>query len=256
METLTNFRLRRGVKFFLFAGVIFFLISFVGRRQATRACKKIEVRIENQLENHFVDENDVLALLSAGQNDMLTGKRYNEIDLKTLEKEIKKNKFVNNVQISHDFAGNMLVEVAQARPVARVLRNRGRDAYLGSSGEILPISPRYTARVLLLEGPGARRLTTVSLKDDSTGKALFQLVEFINKSPFWQKMITHLYIDEYEEITMYPQIGKQVIDFGTAENFENKFRKLNTFYTKIVPAKGWNRYSKITVKYQEQIICE
>jgi cell division protein FtsQ len=255
-SSLRKFKLKKGFKVFVLFVLGTVLISFISRRQAQRVCRNIEVRIENQSENHFVEENDILALLSAGQNDMLTGKRYAEINLKKLEKEVRKNRFVNKVQISHDYAGNMLVEVAQAKPVARVLRSRGRDAYLGSDAEILPFSPRYTARVLLLEGPGARRLTTVDMEEDEQAKAIFDLVEYINGHDFWRKMITHLYINEYGEITMYPQIGKQIIDFGTCEDAELKFKKLNTFYTKIIPAKGWNRYSKITLKYNQQIICE
>ncbi|SFC80032.1 cell division protein FtsQ [Flexibacter flexilis DSM 6793] len=249
-------KVKPSVKAFFLLVVFFVLVGFAGKRQTSRVCRNIEVRIANQLENHFVGENDVLALLSAGQNDMLTGKRYSEINLKRLEKEVKKNKFVNSVQISHDYAGNMLVEVSQAKPVARVLRSKGRDSYLGSMGEILPVSPRYTARVLLLEGAGARRLTTVSLKEDEQGGKIFDLVNFINDDPFWQKMIVHLYIDEYGDIVMYPQMGKQIIDFGKPDDIELKFSKLSTFYKQIVPAKGWNYYSKVILKYNNQIICE
>jgi cell division protein FtsQ len=57
-------------------------------------------------------------------------------------------------------------------------------------------------------------------------------------------------------VTLYPQMGKQIIEFGMATDIESKFRKLKIFYKKILPVKGWNRYSKISLAYQDQIICE
>jgi cell division protein FtsQ len=55
---------------------------------------------------------------------------------------------------------------------------------------------------------------------------------------------------------MYQQVGKQVIEFGEAKDIEEKFKKINLFYEEILPAKGWNTYSRVNVKYKGQIVCE
>ena len=50
--------------------------------------------------------------------------------------------------------------------------------------------------------------------------------------------------------------GNQEILFGKIEDFVGKFQKLQTFYKKIIPAKGWNMYKKINLKFENQIICD
>jgi cell division protein FtsQ len=50
-------------------------------------------------------------------------------------------------------------------------------------------------------------------------------------------------------------LGDQRIEFGTAENYEAKFNKLKMFYNKVL-SQDWSRYKKISIKYQDQIVCE
>ena len=63
-------------------------------------------------------------------------------------------------------------------------------------------------------------------------------------------------IDRHGDIILYPQVTRQLIEFGKAEHFEEKFRKLRYFYTKILPSKGWNHYARVNVEFEHQIICE
>jgi cell division protein FtsQ len=65
-----------------------------------------------------------------------------------------------------------------------------------------------------------------------------------------------LEIDKNGDIKMYQQVGNQVIEFGDAEDIEEKFNKISLFYEEIIPSKGWNAYSRVNVKYKDQIICE
>ena len=53
-----------------------------------------------------------------------------------------------------------------------------------------------------------------------------------------------------------PQFSKQKIIFGYPDNLDEKFEKINIFYKKIVPAKGWNTYRTVNVKFKNQIICD
>jgi cell division protein FtsQ len=39
-------------------------------------------------------------------------------------------------------------------------------------------------------------------------------------------------------------------------DIEAKFKKIKIFYKEILPAKGWDTYRKVSVKYRNQIICE
>jgi cell division protein FtsQ len=82
------------------------------------------------------------------------------------------------------------------------------------------------------------------------------MINFIDEDEFWKAQIAQIEIDKAGEMLIYPQVGKQVIEFGTADNYEVKLKKLKLFFKKILPYKGWNTYTKVNIKYNNQIVCE
>ena len=82
------------------------------------------------------------------------------------------------------------------------------------------------------------------------------LIHYINEHPFWKSQIAEMYVNKKGEVTFYTQISKQRVEFGKPENIEAKFKKLKIFYKEILPAKGWNNYEKVSLKYNNQIVCE
>jgi cell division protein FtsQ len=68
--------------------------------------------------------------------------------------------------------------------------------------------------------------------------------------------VAQLDINSQGDIILYPQVTGQLVEFGTSENFEEKFRKLMVFYKEILPQKGWTRYERVNLKYEGQVIAE
>ena len=58
------------------------------------------------------------------------------------------------------------------------------------------------------------------------------------------------------EITIYPQVTGQIVEFGTPDGYEDKLRKLMVFYKEVLPQKGWTRYEKVNLKYEGQVIAQ
>jgi hypothetical protein len=54
---------------------------------------------------------------------------------------------------------------------------------------------------------------------------------------------------------MIPKIGNQVIVFGSAENYAEKFSNLFTFYKNVQSKIGWSKYSVLNVSYKDQVIA-
>ncbi|MES2732642.1 MAG: cell division protein FtsQ [Bacteroidota bacterium] len=252
----SRLRLKKWVKIFAVTCVIFSAIGFVEKKQSNKVCSRINVRIENYLGNLFVHENDIIDLITHHGNDPLIGNEFKNIDLKSLELRIKTNKFIQNCQVSRNLKGDLLVEVQQSEPIARIVQADALDAYISYTGQVLPLSERYTARVVLIQGEYARKLLSLDFSTSEEGKPFFELLQTIDQDPFWKAQIAELYVDSNGEITILPQVGKQVIEFGPPTEIEAKFKKMKVLFKKILPAKGWNRYSRISVKYRNQIICE
>ncbi|MDX2191029.1 MAG: cell division protein FtsQ [Bacteroidota bacterium] len=251
---LPRFRAGMIVSFWII--VIGSLMSFVNDRQSKKICQRIDVSIDNELGNYFIEDVDVKNLMTYNFSENIENQSHSFISLKELESRVKKHGFVENVIVSKDYKGNLYVQVHQYKPMARLTARTGSDKYISTSGKILPVSDRFTARVLIIEGPFNAKLTQSDWNNDSLRTPYYQFVKKINKDEFMQSMVASVFINSKGEITILPQIGKQKIEFGTPENQELKFAKLNAFYQKIIPVKGWNRYSTVNLKYQNQIICE
>lgn len=243
--------------YYVLGSIVFFsLISFVEKKQADKEVKAINVHIDYEYDNYFVTEERVLDLISKNGSDRIIGASYNDIDLKTLELRIKSHKFVEEAQVYKDHKGNLTVEVRQCRPIARVLQSDGPHAYIGSTGNTLSTSDAFTARVLLIDGAGAAKLTKKEYLESDEGKPYLNLIKFLDQDKFWKAQIAQLTIDRNGDISMYTQIGDQLIVFGKPEEIESKFRRLKIFYKEILPTQGWNSYNKVNLKFKDQIICE
>ena len=114
----------------------------------------------------------------------------------------------------------------------------------------------YTARVPLIDASKKIKFSSENIKDTKEGQELYDMLLFIEKNAFWKAQIAEISIDKNYELTIYPQVTKQIVRFGTAEEFQDKFKRLKVFYKEILPNKGWNNYSEVNLKYKNQIVCK
>lgn len=217
----------------------------------------IDVEIENAYENFFVDADDVMDLIMQNEGDSILGDGFNKVSLKEVEKRIESHSFVKDAEVYRDLKGHLVVKARQNKPVARLIANSGRNAYIGAEGDLLPVSPKYTARVPVVTGRYVDALLEMkSVSDDDYAMQVFELINFINEHKFWAMQIGQIDIARNGKVVMYPQLGDQRLEFGYADDIEKKFKKLEIFFKQIMPTKGWNTYDRVNVEYKHQIICD
>lgn len=233
-----------------------FLIAFSERKQAGVVCKDIVVELENINDNHFLDENDVLRLVE-NSGESIKGTGIGRIDLRSIEKKLKYDKHIKEAELYGDLKGNLMVMVEMRRPIARIVQEDGPDAYISEEGVVMGVSDKFSSRVMIVSGRFVKRLLEIGdLRKMEEGQRLLEMIHFINENKFWKAQVAQLDISSQGDITMYPQITGQLVEFGTSENFEEKFRKLMVFYKEILPEKGWTRYERVNLKYQGQVVAE
>lgn len=232
------------------------LISFVERRQSDRRVKKIVFDIDHEGNNYFVEEEDVMALMTGDGSNLIVDKKYSHLDLKQMEKKIKSFKFVSDAQVSKDHKGNLKVFVKQRRPIARLISSNGSHVYVGSDGTTLSTSEKFTSRVVIVDGGFCSHLASETYLASEEGKVYLDFLRYIDEHKFWKVQIAQISTNSKGELTLYPQLGRQYIQFGKPENLDDKFGRLAIFYKKIIPAKGWNTYERVDLRFKDQIICE
>ncbi len=245
-------RLKNSVKIALGIGLLFIVIVFVEAKYRNQSVGDLHVNISNQADNYFLDSTGVKRLLSNGKEGGLEKITYRELSIKAIETKIKANLFVENCEIARNLKGDLFVDIHLSRPIARFIRAGKPDFYVDSLGKIMPISDKFSARTLLVTREQNQSLPDFGRKD----KLLLILIKQIYKDAFLKAQITHLHINPKGEVLMYVQVGNQVIEFGKCRNINDKLKKIKLFYHEILPIKGWQAYKKVSVKYNDQIICE
>jgi len=232
------------------------LIGFANKGNDRSICNNVVITIDNQLNNHFIDDNDIMSMITNGYTEVIEGAAYRDINVRTLENRVINNSYVQEAEVFRDLKGNLLVNVLLRRPIARVVQYDGPDAYIAEDGAILPVSDKFSSRVVLISGDKSREIVSLDNINNTGYTQLFELINHINVDNFWKAQIAQVVIQDNEEIKLLPQVTKQYIEFGDLNHIENKFSRLKIFYKEILPRKGWNSYSRVNVKYKNQIICE
>jgi cell division protein FtsQ len=235
------------------AGVVV-LMSFIGVKKHTVKCAKIEILIPGA--DNFIEIEEIDAILKQNQGDLI-GRNLEGINLHDIEKSIAANPYIGFVKVYADMNGTVFIEVKQRQPVLRILNAGGQDYYVDRDGLKMPVSPNFTANVLvasgnILEGFNGRVDTLMT----GIAKDLYKTAMFVKKDTLWDAQIEQLYVNEKNDIEMVPRVGNQRIILGNAKDIDIKMENLFAFYKQAMPKVGWNAYRSINLKYINQIVCE
>jgi cell division protein FtsQ len=249
-------KIRREVKVVILLIAVSFLIAFSERKQGGAVCKDVQVEIENARDNYFLDEAEILRQVeTSGQQ--IKGINLERINLKKIEAKLKLDKHILDAELYGDLKGNLIVRVELRRPIARIVQQDAPDAYIAEDGTVMSVSENYSSRVVLVSGPFVKPLLeSEDLKKSEEGAKLLAMIKYIKEDDFWSAQIAQLDIDRGGKITLYPQVTSQLVEFGEPDNIEMKFKKLMIFYKEILPTRGWNKYERVNVEYEGQVIAK
>ncbi len=252
----------------LWLGIIAYLVfvlGFVSGKMNEQVCEKISVKIIDSLTNRFVSQGDVLDIIFDGESRLL-GYPLSTINTLNLEKLITNEPFIKSARLYKTVNGVLNVDIKQRRPILRVINRKGKSYYLDQEGFVLPVSAKFTSRVLVANGYISEPFieeSTRSIFDaevpanrrNSVIYELYELASFISGSDLWSAQIAQIYVNGQYEYEMIPRVGAHVIYLGDARNYEVKFRKLEALYLYGFNHIGWNKYEIINLKYENQIVC-
>ena len=228
-----------------------FVASYV--YQQHKICKRVQINIEYQGNNFFLDNYSVRQLISA--DEQLLGTQMKDISLSWIEEVLLATNYVRDAKAFTDFNGSVMLNVVLKNPIARVYIEDGESFYLDRNFRKIPISEQYSARTLLLRGPFSEAPTPVDTLRDSTLQAIAPLVAAISDDPFLNAFISEIEVSPNREITMYGQVGDFRIHFGKPELYQQKIRNLQAFLKNVMNGDAWQYYKALNLKYTHQIIA-
>ena len=226
----------------LFVSLII-VLTFVSAKLGEVKCKGVQVVVDDTGENAFIDEDDVLQLIKRNYGEL---KNVNvvDIDKDSMECVLVRNSVIKSAQVYYSLDGYFHVEITQRKPVLRVMSGEGY--YVDEDGKVMPLSGKYTSRVVVATGNISRNFAC---------NGLYPFVMGLKNDGFWDALIEQIVVANGNEVILIPKVGNFRIVVGELENVEKKMENLRLFLQEGIALKGWNVYKEINLKFENQIVC-
>jgi cell division protein FtsQ len=242
-------------------------LGFVNKEQDALRCQSLDIQVDQNGDLYFLDRNDIEKLIKS-RGDSIKGEPKASFNVTALERALNSHADIANAEVSVSIDGKVKVRITQRKPIVRIINETGDSYYMDDEGKLMPLSDKYTAKVLIANGKIPEsygkhyKQSMEDIAKDSTVKArsmldeIFAMATYIGGSEFWSAQIQQIYINEDKEMELVPMVGNQKIIFGDTTAMDEKFKKLLTFYAQGLNTTGWwNKYSTINLKFKNQIVC-
>jgi cell division protein FtsQ len=224
--------------------LVFAMIYPVVKTGDGALCTTLRIKIVDELENQYIGENEIERMLQkSGMNPV--GKPLKEINTGKIEAALEANDLIKQVECYKTVGGTVEMKVYQRTPILRIISNTG-NYYIDNEGKKMPVPNHFSAYVPIATG---------FIDEEFAQTELYHFTLFLQKNKFWNSQIEQIYVAPNKDVELTPRVGGHQIILGKIENYEENLDKLKLFYEKALNQVGWNKYSKINLKYKNQVIC-
>lgn len=211
----------------------------------SQACTGIDLRIEGHTLPDSILRQGVTMQI-AKYDPKIVGRRLQDIDLQKMEDYLGRFSNFEEVECSFDPERRLRIEVSPIRPEARVFEPSGKSYYINREGKRIKADAEFfvDAPVLLMGShPGV------------PPEYALPVIRRVMADKDLSALVTAFKLDGRTDILLVPSIHGHVVNFGDTTGFERKKAALMTAYRKILPAKGWETYDTISVKFRDQVVA-
>lgn len=247
--------------------VLFFAsLGFTGIKKKSINFAGFEIDIDYQNGSYFLEREDVF-------NDIIKkigkpeGKKLQMLNLMQIENIVNSNPYIHKANAFATIDGKIKISVQQKVPLVRIFASNAQF-YMDEAGTCFPLSKKFTARTLLAFVP--KTFTNAELKKfnfaeenikcDSNARDVlfdvFKVADYIYQQAFLKAMIDQMYVTNKNDIFLVTRVDGPIIEFGKADNIEEKFDNLKIFYKEGLSKLGWDKYDTVSIKFSNQVVCK
>ena len=233
--------------------------SFNNPDETSKVCTKVAINIADESTNGFLSAAEIKKILERNKIYPLE-KRMVFVDPRQIEDILKASPFVNTAQCYTTQDGHVCINITQRLPIVRIKSNNGDDYYLDDKGGIMPNS-KYTSDLIIATG---------SINKWYAQTYLGCLSKSLMANDFWRNLVEQIHVLPDRGIELVPRIGDNIVFIGylpeskDKEERQNliddyigkKMQRLEKFYKYGLSEAGWNKYSYISLEFDNQIICK
>lgn len=221
--------------------LVIFLFAFSSFRNSARKVSAPNIEFIGE-ENLFVTNETVSKLLIQNQQSV-TNKPKEIIDLNELENTLNSNPMIKEAQVFINVDGTLTAEIIQKKPIARISTNA--SYYVDDEGKDMPLSTNYSARVPLVTGfVNKKELYNVTV-----------VAKKIQSDEFLKSHVVEIHQNENRSIDLRFRKNDFKVQLGSIKQLDKKINNLKAFYQKAMRDNTLNSYSVVNLRFDKQVIC-
>lgn len=221
-------------------------------KSGEKICEGVSVQIDHENGSSFLEQSDVLEIITAAQGDSVKGKSWDLLRIGKLESAVSRNPWVDHAEVYFRQDGQLRVEIVQKTPLFRVINTGGVSYYICADRSKMPLSPKFTAHVPVVSGWVD---TEEPVRDSLVFAGLFDLESALVRDSFLWSLIDQVYVNSDGTYELLPLTGGHIVQLGNVLGLEEKLQRLKTFYREGMLHAGWDKYELIDLRFRGQVVC-
>lgn len=208
-------------------------------------CRSFKVIVKDSSDVQFVTAQEIVNIVKRYKLYPV-GKSFKDINTLAIRDTILTNKLIESANVYITSNSAIVATVQQREPVLRVISSIKGNFYVDKDRSIMPVSTSFTVYVPIATG----------LIDEEFAKGeLFDFAMYLKNNPNWDAWIEQIVVSNKNEVELIPRAGDFRIIMGSLEDYPTKLNKFVRFVEGGLNVVGWNRYSEINLKYDNQVVC-
>lgn len=232
-------------------GMVTLLVAAIGKKSKER-CSDFQITVKGTQARFFIENKDVLQLLTNATHGKIKGQQMSSVDLHRLETMLEDNIWIKDAQLYFDNKDVLHVTVNEREPIARIFTTGNKSFYIDNNLKRLPLSDRASANVPVFTDYPEKIAST---KDSLLLTDVKNIAEFILSNSFWMSQVAQIDMDADNKFEMIPVVGNHTVKLGDGNNIAQKFDRLMIFYKDVLSKTGFDKYASIDVRFASQVVA-
>lgn len=226
------------VTLIVFGFLLHFSLKRFGEKKITHKMIDIRLNNENTEPVYFISEADIREIIDK-ENPM---RKIGKLNVPALERSIRSLSMVDSANVYLNLNGNLSIEVMQRVPIFRLMK-KDKNFYVDAKGIEFPISRNYSHRCMLVSG---------NVKKEEYPQVI-ELIKRVEADDFTKKYFVGIQ-KSHGDYYLITSDGNFRVELGDLENIDFKIKGFKTFVEKHLVYQDIHKYTKISLKYNNQIV--
>lgn len=238
------------------AALLLLLFTWNRNRRAEVTCTGVKVEFAD--DHRFVSEAEIEEYLTKDYGTYI-GKRLDSLDLSRIETMLAGKSAILRTEAFTTPDGLLNIRLYQREPVVRFQRG-AEGFYADARGYLFPLSAGCSSPVPVVDGavpisvPAGFKGEAPDEKEREWIRRVTVLAQKMARDP-WKGFFSQVTVEPDGDLVLIPREGQERFILGGPDRLDAKFRRIQEYYTAIVPARGKDFYRTVDVKFEKQIVC-